>query len=304
MGSFLATLTEAQPPYPSLQAVRDALARGGAEEQLQARGTLIALFDKPGLRLKMRLLIEELLQAEGQNASSASAPKLGSISVPEGGVREGAALEGQAEGEGAPLAALGEQEVALTDDEAEQEGKDESSDDDEAELTASVESNSAAVEGKVDDSPSSSRDAAQSTSAATDGATPTASSAAASSAPLTANAKPLWRQVLDKSSGKPYWYNRQTKETTWVNPFPDGDSAPAAAAADASSAPVVTAAASDAAASSNTEASGEAAKKPQKPVSEGTRAKELSAVFFLFEISPRLLSFAWRIVLLPSFGAR
>jgi hypothetical protein len=35
--------------------------------------------------------------------------------------------------------------------------------------------------------------------------------------------KDQWRKAEDPKSGKPYWYNKATKETTWKNPFPEDD---------------------------------------------------------------------------------
>ena len=29
----------------------------------------------------------------------------------------------------------------------------------------------------------------------------------------------VWNQVTDPNSGRPYWYNTATKETSWVKPF-------------------------------------------------------------------------------------
>lgn len=31
--------------------------------------------------------------------------------------------------------------------------------------------------------------------------------------------KPEWRMVKDAKSGRNYWYNRQTRETTWFDPY-------------------------------------------------------------------------------------
>jgi hypothetical protein len=41
-----------------------------------------------------------------------------------------------------------------------------------------------------------------------------------------------WKEVLDKASNKPYWYNRVTKETTWTNPLPAAEDAQPAAKAE------------------------------------------------------------------------
>ncbi len=55
--------------------------------------------------------------------------------------------------------------------------------------------------------------------------------------------RPLWKEVKDTSSGLFYYYNRQTKETTWTNPYsaatPSGEeeTIPAGADAEQSTAP-------------------------------------------------------------------
>ena len=36
--------------------------------------------------------------------------------------------------------------------------------------------------------------------------------------PVGGGGKPMWREVLDKSSGKVYYVNRDTNETTWTKP--------------------------------------------------------------------------------------
>lgn len=40
--------------------------------------------------------------------------------------------------------------------------------------------------------------------------------------------KSSWKQAVDPKSGKPYWYNKVTKETTWKNPTPEPEVEPEA----------------------------------------------------------------------------
>jgi hypothetical protein len=40
------------------------------------------------------------------------------------------------------------------------------------------------------------------------------------------NVKPIWKQTIDPKSGRPYWYNRETRETRWKKPDDSDVSAP------------------------------------------------------------------------------
>ncbi len=54
-------------------------------------------------------------------------------------------------------------------------------------------------------------------------------------APVAAAApQTLWREVVDKKSGKTYYYNRETKETRWTHPAADSKRPDSAASASAS----------------------------------------------------------------------
>jgi hypothetical protein len=43
-----------------------------------------------------------------------------------------------------------------------------------------------------------------------------AASPATPATPADANADENWREALDRSTGRKYFYNRKTKQTTWV----------------------------------------------------------------------------------------
>lgn len=108
--------------------------------------------------------------------------------------------------------------------------------------------------------------------AATNTPTPAAATpaAAAATVPAAATATPAtaaaaapatWVEAKDPSSGKSYWYNRATKETTWKNPnaTPAAAPAPPTPAPAAAAAPTPAAAEPAAAASSTPAAAGSAA---------------------------------------------
>jgi C-terminal processing protease CtpA/Prc len=51
------------------------------------------------------------------------------------------------------------------------------------------------------------------------------------SRPSAAPAQEVWREVVDKKSGKTYYYNKETKETRWTNPAAESKRAESAASA-------------------------------------------------------------------------
>ncbi len=162
-------------------------------EQREAnKQTLIARFDKPGDRLKIRVMIEKLQRdelnkhtAEGNNKDNKTKSTI--LSGADATTNASTA---------APSAAKETGELDVTDDEADDDGRDASSNDDEADEEAEAGRNERTQQ-----------HAPAATTTATASATPASSS----------SERAVWKEVQDKASGKPYWYNRQTKETTWSN---------------------------------------------------------------------------------------
>ena len=236
MGSQLSVFLDTLH-LPSLQAVSDAVASAARsrQENEQAKAALVARFEKPGLRLKMRLLLEQLQREaglvvgeEGSTAAGAASlaptPAAAAESGPADPATRGSASSSSAGVAGAitisPIKEAGE--VDHTDDEdegdnASEDGDGDEDDEDEAEETAAVQKR---MDGAEEDEAKPSASAPP--SAASEAAPATGASDLLSPLSVAAQERPLWKQVLDKNTGKPYWYNRLTKETTWfvASPLP------------------------------------------------------------------------------------
>ena len=203
MGSYIQIIQE-KLAVATIEDVKKEVANPNATqaENDAHKALIIDLFDKPGLRLKMRLLLEQLQKSNNPSTSDGSSAKGPSRSSPSVALADGPILEGLE-----PKA--NENEIDLTDDE-----KDDKEDDsdDEAEETAEVEKRLAA---SAEEAPAASLTASEPVSASAPVAEPTTAPVAETKP----TERPLWKEALDKSSGKRYWYHRVTKETTWDNPF-------------------------------------------------------------------------------------
>jgi hypothetical protein len=284
LGACLGLLVEGGK-YTSMTAVRSAIVGPGvsAAQAEKVKETLCNLFPKPGQRLKVRTLLEEL------QSSARTAPRASKSAD-------------------APPSKPNEVELDVTDDE--KQGRDDS--DDEADPTVSAEKRLAgeSVSSRPEEAPKPAATAIVGNekplwkevvdkssgkpywyNRVTKETTWDNPISKIEAAPVVAPPpqpqpspvaksgdkpveKPLWKEVVDKSSGKSYWYNRVTKEVTWDDP--NVGTAPAAAPTDNGAAAAATAAAA-AEAVRKQEADARAEQKRKREEAEREARDELAA---------------------------